>query len=517
MLMEANNTVILGDDVDFNGALQMNNTKLWPGKLYVGDEELIGENGYFTIDQEDTAYLSLTLKEKLMDLTLTVGHLTLKKDLTTAPKQNITIHVYGTLTIDKGVTLTLDSETTLNINKNNYGEGKINGEGTVVVNSAEQLALLVGRTTVVNVKLGSDITSDVTVDREMILDLNGKTLNGNLTVAANGKLYVVDTAMNGDYDAAGRVNGFVSVSGKLTLYAGTYKQNVADYCAQYLTARNNMNGTWTVCVGNVYNQTTGRTFLTISDAMMDARMSAAAHDTILLLGDHYESVVIIFDGTTLDIGAHTLIADYVFGVNGGYLTAALPASNGKNGGMLVAPKDRVALGADAYIDSANYAIIQVWDKDLGAYIFSRANINMTSNAATGNKRGFYLETVDGVLMLTAKFKLQTTGYINKNILPDGQANHGVRVVVTASWHTPDGIITQSAIFSDEYVNGTFFADANGNVNDFKASVAVNGHNDLVMTVQVITETGIVISTETVQAVPLVEAAMAAAEAAQAQS
>jgi hypothetical protein len=90
-------------------------------------------------------------------------------------------------------------------------------------------------------------------------------------------------------------------------------------------------------------------------------------------------------------------------------------------------------------------------------------------------------------------------------------------VVTASWHTPDGIITQSAIFSDEYVNSTFFADANGNVNDFKASVAINGHNDLVMTVQVITETGIVISTETVQAVPLVEAAMAAAEAAQAQS
>jgi hypothetical protein len=235
--------------------------------------------------------------------------------------------------------------------------------------------------------------------------------------------------------------------------------------------------------------------------MMDARLSPAPMDVIKLVDDLYESVVIIYEGVTLDLGKYTLTADYVFGVNGGYILGNSSTNTNvqnDNAGKLVAPKDRVALGADACFAGTTHRVL-VWDKDQNAYIFSAVTISTDTTDGSG---GFKLEQDEnGKTFMSVKFKLNASNFVYYNILNGNQADHGVQIVVSASWMTENGIITQNLVLSDEYVKDTIENASSMN----KAAIYLEGHKNLVVTVKIVTKTGIVVETLTESAENLLDA------------
>ena len=68
-----------------------------------------------------------------------------------------------------------------------------------------------------------DVTGDLSFDATTVLDLNGKTITGNIT--SNGKLYIVDSTMD-TYDC-GTVNG--KISGNVVITGGNYTNDVTAY------------------------------------------------------------------------------------------------------------------------------------------------------------------------------------------------------------------------------------------------------------------------------------------------
>ena len=73
------------------------------------------------------------------------------------------------------------------------------------------------------IMLLDDVNGNLTFNDTTILDLNGKTLNGNLV--ANGHVYIMDSTL--DTANAGSITG--SISGNVTIIAGNYNANVASY------------------------------------------------------------------------------------------------------------------------------------------------------------------------------------------------------------------------------------------------------------------------------------------------
>ena len=467
-------------DIDFDGAIQMtyNSGSQKVGYFQINGENIIGEDNSLFVADDST--VRLTLKNDYLYVSTEYGHLTLTKDWATKPNQIIILGSQTGVIVPENVTLTIDPTTSLTL------KGYLKGEGTVVVSSAEHLTQIMTEATVANIKLGDNITADVTVDREVVLDLNGKTLTGALTVAENGKLTVVDSTITDNFDDAGSVIGDVTVNGKLTLYAGTYSEDVTDYCAQYYIARDNKNGTWTVCYGFVYNETSGKTFATIAEAMADARTNKYDHDVIILLQDHEESIVIIYDGTTLDLQTYTLEADYVVSFAGGYITGAVRKSSDTYAKLIV-PKQFVALAENAATLGSGY-VLPIWDKEENGYVFGQLG---TSTIADGERDS---ERYTGKKELFTQFVINGSTYVKKTLMLD-QASSGLHVEVVASWNPVDrdgnaldDTITQVYRFSDESLYKSLVENY-----DLVASVLLDGHENLTMYIRLVSDTGVVVN------------------------
>ena len=85
------------------------------------------------------------------------------------------------------------------------------------------------------VMLLDDIDGDVVINDITILDLNGKTINGNLI--ANDNVLIIDSTL--DTANAGSITG--TVSGKVIILAGNYNANVAAYLPDgYLQVNGNV-------------------------------------------------------------------------------------------------------------------------------------------------------------------------------------------------------------------------------------------------------------------------------------
>lgn len=83
------------------------------------------------------------------------------------------------------------------------------------------------------IMLLSDVEGDLNFNATTVLDLNGYTVNGNIT--SNGKnLYIVDSRQ-GTYDC-GTVTG--TVTGNCTIIAGTYKYDVTEHLPDGYTQEN---------------------------------------------------------------------------------------------------------------------------------------------------------------------------------------------------------------------------------------------------------------------------------------
>lgn len=254
-------------------------------------------------------------------------------------------------------------------------------------------------------------------------------------------------------------------------------------------------GAYKVEKAAVYNETTGKSFDTIAEAMLDARNNGVDNDVIVLQRNLEESVVIIYNGTTLNLKSFTLTADYVVSFNGGKLTGDPNSAAGVGAKLAVPDKQFVALAEDAYFDGSA-SILPVWDKNQNAFVFSKFIISLT---------GGFDVTDDNSIFMT-QFKVLATGYVNQNILVSNgvgdQASTGIHVEVSASW-TKEGdngdITTQTYRFSDESMALAIIKDANGNTHDYVASITTAGLQNLTMTIHVVSDTGIVLSSQTVSA------------------
>jgi hypothetical protein len=218
--------------------------------------------------------------------------------------------------------------------------------------------------------------------------------------------------------------------------------------------------------------------------MAEARLTAGK-DTIYLMKDHEESVVIIYDGTTLDLQTYTLKADYLVSFNGGYITGAV-RKNSATYAKLIVPKQFVALAENAAVLGAGY-VLPVWDKNENAYVFGQL---ATKTVADGVRESSKFE---GKNELFTQFVINGSTYVKKTLMLD-QASSGLHIEVVASWNpiTSDGVsadtITQVYRFSDESLYKSLVENY-----DLSASVLLDGHENLTMYIRLVSDTGVVVN------------------------
>jgi len=112
--------------------------------------------------------------------------------------------VAGTGTIGGTFTLILDGADTTGMTVSGDGNSVLLlKKGTVTAFTGMKRVTLNG-----TVKLGTDISSDITVEGNSVLNLNGKVLTGNLS--GSGTLYGMDTATDSYTASTGRITGTVS-------------------------------------------------------------------------------------------------------------------------------------------------------------------------------------------------------------------------------------------------------------------------------------------------------------------
>ena len=233
-------------DVNFNSNIQINyHTSEQPstGCFMVDGVKWIGR-GHFSLEDGiiGTTGANVRIADGFMNIAFTSGSFVLNTSIETLAGQSISVGENATLTIPEDVTLTLAPTTTLVVN------GTVTGDGTVVVNSFDQLKAILS-TDITNIEIGSGITvtEALTIEKDIVM-------TGTENINANGNL---------------------------TLMAGTYDMDVNAYCASGYLAKKNTDNTWTVTFGIVKNVTTGKLYADLADAVAEA----VSGDTITLLKD----------------------------------------------------------------------------------------------------------------------------------------------------------------------------------------------------------------------------------------
>jgi hypothetical protein len=311
----------------------------------------------------------------------------------------------------------------------------------------------------------------------------------NQTITVTGGTFVLGNADPATSKAPWIFNAGGQGVAAVTVTGGTYNVDPTHYHGEahfpmgYLPVKN-ADGTWTVVKGNVYNKTIGQTFLTIADAMADA-MTTEGDDHIVLLRDHTESVVLIYNGTTLDLQTYTLKVDYLVSFNGGYITGAVRKSSATYAKLIV-PKQFIALAENAATLGAGY-VLPVWDKNENAFVFGQL---ATKTIADGVRESGRFE---GKEELFTQFVINGSPYVKKTLMLD-QASSGLHVEVVASWNPiVNGIVSTDTItqvyrFSDESLYKNLVENY-----DLSASVMLDGHENLTMYIRLVSDTGVVVN------------------------
>ena len=236
---EARNTIAIGTGVNFNGVIQINNTKnqTHPGTIILGDKEFIGTNGIFSINQEYTVYLNIGVEHPEVSVTISTGYIVLNRDYTLASGCTLNAGTAGIIEIPAGVTLTVVEGANLGIIANSSSRGTIKGDGTIKVATLDQLKVALA-SDIKNIEIAGVIDAG-----DYVVDLNGKTLKGTVlgTVSVNNGLWITAEGFKligtgADYytttDAVVKVaaNGITIVEGTVSL-----KQNWRTLPGQNIT------------------------------------------------------------------------------------------------------------------------------------------------------------------------------------------------------------------------------------------------------------------------------------------
>ena len=250
-------------------------------------------------------------------------------------------------------------------------------------------------------------------------------------------------------------------------------------------------------------------FNSIADAMARAR-ETEGDDTVYLLKNHKESLVVIYDGTTLDLQTYTLEADYVVSFAGGYITGAVRKSSDTYAKLIV-PKQFVALAENAAAGSRTGAyVMPVWDatanNNEGAFVFAELGIG-----ARDEYTGVLVNSQTGKEELSVGFAINGSTYVKENLLLN-QDLSGLHVEVVASWNritlnengeevVSSDTTTQVYRFSDESLRKAIIGEVNenGEVQRYglRCYIPIEGHANLTMYARFVTDAGVVICGEIV--------------------
>ncbi len=177
------------------------------------------------------------------------------------------------------------------------------------------------------------------------------------------------------------------------------------------------------------------------NSVAKALEAATSGQTVTMIGNATENVVMINPGVTLNLGAYTLTANYVVGLKDSVLTGTVYGGAGVASGKLVAPKDNVLLdgnNATTVAGGRTYKVLPFWN-GTDAYLFSIYDIYSITSAYY-NSEQIYLE-----------FAHQASKACRTDYFNNGIADNALEMTVTLTWSGPTGDYNQTYVFNENTI------------------------------------------------------------------
>lgn len=225
--------------------------------------------------------------------------------------------------------------------------------------------------------------------------------------------------------------------------------------------------TWTIGEAVAINVETGKGYGDVTDALDDA----AAGQTVKMLKDYEEAMVIITKGVTLDLNGNTLTAGYLVAFNGNHVV-----DNGETKGVLKINQNNISLASDN-------AMMPVWNEADGYMFVSVKHQYKVTEISDDTIAVIYRPSI---------------GTEYNTLFANGAADNGIKFVVRFEWTTTDGdfsyqdfVLTDSGIAYSYTNNKSIQLTVNGLAditNDVTVSVMVVSHLNVETVSQVYTIT-----------------------------
>jgi hypothetical protein len=223
------------------------------------------------------------------------------------------------------------------------------------------------------------------------------------------------------------------------------------------------------------------------DEALKAAAAAGVPTQVTLMQDIAQNVVVINSGVTLNLAEYTLTASNVLCMSGSAIIGnGYKAELGENNAQLITPKD--GLNTNPLADGDGAAMLPVWNKDLGSYVFANFSIDTESGDFLGAFGCNYnQETGD----LQVRFKVKT----DAASCFDAAGGSGIRTVIRVSWDEGDTTKYQDSVYNEKMC---YLA-----MNNYTMTMKTNveGRSNYTVTIMLITDSGMVLSAPTFQITP----------------
>lgn len=216
-------------------------------------------------------------------------------------------------------------------------------------------------------------------------------------------------------------------------------------------------------------------------SVAEALNAAKANETVTMIAnsDESKSTLIIKPNVTLDLATYELKAEYVIGLSGSYIQGIAGTTSG---GLLKIGRKNINVVSDAKITGKGNgtAMIPVWSEKDAGYRFSLAQINSPKETK---------DTDAGTMVLRYAPNF-TTAY--KNLFKtNGGLMYGVYSTVTVSFVRKDLGMEVEHVY--KYTDDMFKSVCNAGTMT-ASMVNCNNYTGLKMSINIVTETGIAITT-----------------------
>lgn len=206
-----------------------------------------------------------------------------------------------------------------------------------------------------------------------------------------------------------------------------------------------------------------------------ALAAAQSGETVELVADAEADYVVVTPGVTLDLGSYSLTANYVIGLNGSYVTAAIEGeTEGVAGGKLIVAQDKISLSSAAATYDGDWKVIPVWMD--GYYAFAKAQVYGAS---------FSADKEAGTASIS--FYPTFNKYFKENVFNDGCEDNDVSIIITAVYMDGDVKITKEFYYTTPMIQS-----AMGNMNLIAEMTDCNSFTDISFSISIVTASGVVV-------------------------